>query len=110
MIRRHIHPITVKIKQTNKEDIIRTCTEIIHTYVPEEEILDIHKDISLITLVLALLALRLGQCLLPDLASTLMIQVGEENVKDLGVPRNGVTLNTILDVLYKNIFSLIFRR
>lgn len=50
---------------------------------------------------LPLLAVGLGQSLLPDLTCGLLIELGKEQIEHLRVPADGVTLDTLLDVLSK---------
>lgn len=91
--------IKKKNRKNKKRGKRQNCT-IIHTYVPEERVSSISiKDISLITLMLLCLTLRLGQHLLPGLTSTVVIKIREEDIEHLRVPRDRVTLDSLLDVL-----------
>lgn len=49
--------------------------------------------------VLPLLAVGLGQSLLPDLARGLLVELGKEQIKHFRVPVDGVAFDTMLDVL-----------
>lgn len=55
--------------------------------------------IGLFVLVLPLLAVGLGQSLLPDLARGLLVEFGKEQIEHFRVPADGVAFDTMLDVL-----------
>lgn len=47
----------------------------------------------------AAFTLGLGQSLLPQSARCLLVQSGEKKIEHFRVPANGVTLDTLLDIL-----------
>lgn len=91
-------------KITDHRSIPRNYTQLKNTHIQNPKELEAdYSQASRLLLVgffmLALLGVRLGQSLLPDLAGSVLVKVGKKQIKHFRVPADGVTFDTSLDIL-----------